>query len=185
MSIFFSTAVAHAVREQVLGFKKALLLSGMLGDLPKLPANEARRRLTSLDPDLASLLIFAEPNRPLLREQTKAALAEWTPLITDLLPEDRGKLDVSMSRQARFTRRNQGQIAQSTGASSGRGARSKRRNATAAANKETTPEIIMPMFSLRSPPRTIRTSSDYKYKAPTPEPPSPPVAKRRGRKPNG
>ena len=54
----FRTAVAHAIREQVMAFKKALLLSGILSTLHDKPASEARRLLTAVDPDLASVHHF-------------------------------------------------------------------------------------------------------------------------------
>lgn len=154
-----------------MAFKKALLLSGILSSLHDKPASEARRLLTAVDPDLASVLIFPDPTK-LIRENTRhTPLAEWSPAITELMTkDDKSALEQKRDREVRKNKRHapfpvQEQVAR------GRGRKPKRAQAEMVAKSR---QLTIQQWSILQPPCTLRTPVDFKYKAPSPPSPSPP-----------
>lgn len=146
--------MAHVVREQVLSFKKSLLMSGMLLDLHDKPATEARRLLMSVDPDLATLLIIPDLTRPSTIKREASRLNEWTPVLTELHAGELGRLEAARNRDARRIRR------QEASAAGGRGRKKARVEA-----KQPAEPVIKRIWGLRSPPRTLRTPADWKAEA--------------------
>lgn len=139
----------------MLSFKKSLLMSGMLLDLHDKPAAEARRLLMSVDPDLASLLIIPDLTRPAAIKREQGKLNEWTPVLTELHAGERDRLEASRDRETRRIRR------QEAGSASARG-RKKKAKVEA---KQLAEPVIKRIWSLRSPPRTLRTPADWKAEA--------------------
>ena len=163
--------MTHTIREQVMAFKKSLLLSGILSTLHDKPANEARRLLTAVDPDLASLLIFPDSTK-LIRENTRhTPLSEWSPSITELMTkDDKSVLEQKRDREVRKNKRHVPFPTQEPVAR-GRGRKPKHVQTDMVSKSR---QVTSQQWSILQPPCTLRTPVDFKYKPPSPPTPSPP-----------